>query len=137
MVGTPLKTSKVGVILVNARTLATDNNFRNRAINNEILQTDEYEFIRFTPTAMTGFPENPKIGEELKFQITGDLTIRDITNQVTFDVTAMAVSETRLEGHASTTIARADYGLKIPNVPRVANVDEEVLLEIDFAAVSK
>ena len=129
--------STVGVILVNARTLATDNNFRNRAIKNEILQTDEYEFVRFTPTAITGFPENPVVGETLKFQITGDLTIRDITNPVTFDVTATAVSETRLEGSASAMVARADYDLKIPNVPRVANVDEEVLLEIDFVAVPK
>jgi polyisoprenoid-binding protein YceI len=129
--------SKVGVILINARTFATDNNFRNRAINNEILETDEFEFVQFTPTSITGFPENPAIGEALEFQITGDLTIRDITNEVTFDVTVTAVSETRLEGSASAMVARADYDLQIPEVPRVADVDEEVLIEIDFVAVTK
>ncbi|MFC1996762.1 YceI family protein [Chloroflexota bacterium] len=129
--------SKVGVIQVNARTFATDNNFRNRAINNEILETDEFEFVRFTPTTVTGFPENPAVGEALEFQITGNLTIRDITSEVTFDVTVSAVSETRLEGSASTMVAREDYNLRIPNVPRVADVDEEVLLEIDFVAVRK
>jgi polyisoprenoid-binding protein YceI len=129
--------AKVGVILVNARTFVTDNNFRNRAINNEILDTDEFEFVHFTPKAITGFPEDPAVGQELKFQITGDLTIRDITNEVTFDVTVTAVSETRLEGSASTMVPREDYDLRIPNVPRVADVDEEVLLEIDFVAVSR
>jgi len=129
--------SQVGAILINARTLATDNNFRNRAINNEILDTNEFEFIQFAPTSITGFPENPIIGEELEFQITGDLTIRDITNEVTFDVTVTVVSETRLEGSASAIVARADYGLQIPNVPRVADVDEEVLLEIDFVGVTE
>jgi len=129
--------STVGVILINARTFATDNNFRNRAINNEILETGEYEFVRFTPISISGFPENPAIGDTLKFQITGDLMIRDVTNQVTFDVTATAVSETRLEGSASAVIAREDYDLKIPNVPRVADVDEEVLIEIDFVAEPK
>ena len=129
--------SKVGVILVNARTFVTDSNFRNRAINNEILETDEFEFVNFTPTSITGFPENPAIGEALEFQITGDLTIRDITNEVTFDVTVTAVSETRLEGTASAMVARADYNLVIPEVPRVADVDEEVLIEIDFVAVTK
>ena len=129
--------STVGVILINARTFVTDNNFRNRAINNQILQTGEFEFINFTPTAISGFPENPAVGEALEFQITGDLTIRDINHEVTFDVTVTAVSETRLEGHAEAMIARADYDLQIPEVPRVADVDEEILIEIDFVAVAK
>lgn len=129
--------SKVGVILINARTFVTDNNFRNRAIKNQILDTAEYEFINFTPTSITGFPENPTVGEALEFQITGDLIIRDIAHEVTFDVTVSVVSETRLEGSASAVVARGDYDLKIPNVPRVADVDEEVLIEIDFVAVTK
>lgn len=129
--------TKVGVIQVNARTLATDNDFRNRAINNSILETGMYEYVTFAPTEIANFPEDPSIGEELAFQISGDLTVRDFTNPVTFDVVVTAVSENRLEGSASATIARADYGLKIPEVPRVADVDEEVLLEIDFVAIAK
>ncbi len=129
--------SKVGVILINARSFVTDNNFRNRAINNEILETDEFEFVNFTPTAITGFPENPAIGDILEFQITGELTIRDITQEVTFDASVTVVSETRIEGYASAMIAREDFDLRIPEVPRVADVDEEVLIEIDFVAVTK
>jgi polyisoprenoid-binding protein YceI len=126
--------TKVGTILVNARSLVTDNDFRNRAINNEILETREYEFITFTPTMISGFPDSPNLGEEISFQITGDLTIRDITRQVTFDVTATAQSETRMVGSASSVVARADFDLEIPSVPSVADVDENVRLEIDFVA---
>jgi polyisoprenoid-binding protein YceI len=129
--------SQVGTILVNARTLVTDNDFRNRAINNEILDTGKFEFISFTPTGITNFPENPQIGDELSFQITGDLTIRDVTHQVTFDAIVVVNSETTLTGYASTEVARADYDLEIPEVPSVADVDEEVLLEIDFTATSQ
>jgi polyisoprenoid-binding protein YceI len=129
--------TKVGIIQVNARTFATDNNFRNRAINNSILDTGRFEYVTFTPSEITNFPENPSIGEALEFQISGDLTVRDVTNPVTFDVVVSAVSEKRLEGSASATIAREDYGLQIPEVPRVADVDEEVLLEIDFVALSR
>lgn len=128
--------TKVGVIRVNARTFATDNNFRNRAINNSILETDKFEYVTFSPSEIANFPENPSIGEALEFQISGDLTVRDITNPVTFDVVVTAVSENRLEGSASATIARVDYGLQIPEVPRVADVDEEVLLEIKFVALA-
>jgi polyisoprenoid-binding protein YceI len=129
--------AQVGTILVNARTLVTDNNFRNRAINNEILDTGSYEFVSFTPSGILGFPQNPQFGERLSFQIVGELTIRDVTQEVTFDATATAESESRISGYARATILRADYDLNIPEVPSVANVDEEVLLEVEFVAVEK
>lgn len=126
--------AKVGTIQVNARTLLTDNNFRNRAVRNRILFTDAFEFITFEPTAVTGLPETVAEGDPVTFQITGDLTVRDTTNPVTFDVTATAMSPTRIEGTATTTINRQDFDLQIPSVSGVADVDEEVILEIDFVA---
>ena len=126
--------SRVGEIQVNARTLATDNNFRNRAIKNAILQTDAYEFVTFTPTSLAGLPASVQVGDTFTFQLTGDLTIREITKPVTFEVEVTVVSETSLTGKASTVIQRADYNLVIPEVPSVAGVSEEVRLEIDFGA---
>ncbi len=133
--GTPAN-SRVGVIRINARTLATDNEFRNRAIRGEILQSaqDAYEFIEFTPTAVTGLPDALAVGEEITFQITGDLKVRNITAPVTFDVTATAASDERLEGTATAVVTRATYDLQIPNAPGVANVSEDVTVEIDFVA---
>ncbi len=129
--------SAMSVVSINARTLATDSSLRNRAIQNEILDTGTYEFITFTPIAITGLPAAITLGQSFSFQITGDLTIRDVTRSVIFDVTITSVSETRLEGFASTTVLRTDFDLRIPNVPNVANVTDEVLLEIEFVAVPK
>ncbi|HRQ40325.1 MAG TPA: YceI family protein [Chloroflexota bacterium] len=126
--------TQVGIIQINARTLATDNNFRNRAIQNEILDTGAYEFITFTPTAVTGLPESVNVDDPVTFTIAGNLTIRDVTNAVTFTVQATAVSATQLTGTATATVSRGDYGLQIPSVPNVANVEEEVELIIDFVA---
>ncbi len=126
----------MGTIQINARTLTTDNDFRNRAIKNRILQTDQYEFITFTPTQIVGLPQTGAVGQSYTFQIVGDLTIRDVTRQVTFDVTATPVSETRLEGTARATIRYADYGLTIPQVRQVASVADQVRLEIDFVAAA-
>jgi polyisoprenoid-binding protein YceI len=75
-------------------------------------------------------------GEPFSFQISGDLTIRDITNEVTFEATVIPVSEARLEGAATATIQRGDYNLVIPNVPNVADVSEDVRLEVDFVATA-
>jgi polyisoprenoid-binding protein YceI len=130
------KQALAGTIQVNARTLETDSEFRNRAIHNEILETDEFEFITFVPSEITGLPQEAVIGEPVQFQITGDLTIRDVTQQVTFEITATLVDESRLEGYGKTTVLRSDYGLTIPSVPSVADVSDEVLLEIDFVALA-
>lgn len=129
-----LSGAQVGVIQVNARTLVTDENRRNQTIRNRILNTDSYEFITFTPTEIIGLDGSAAIGETVQFQIAGDLTIRDVTNPVVFDVTAQANSANQFTGTATATILRSDYNLSIPSVPSVANVGEEVTLEIDFLA---
>ena len=128
--------TQVGVIQVNARTLATDSQFRDRAIKNRILSTDMYEFVTFTPKQLVGLPASGTVGETYTFQIVGDLTIRDITREATFDVTVTPTSDTSLEGTAQTTIRYADYGITIPQVRQVASVSDEVRLEIDFVATA-
>lgn len=128
--------SQVGEIRINARTLQTDSDFRNRAIRGEILQSaqDAYEFITFIPTEVTGLPETITEGQQFSFQIVGNLTIRDITQPVTFETTIISFSDTALEGYATATVQRGDFNLQIPNVPSVANVSESVDLRIDFGA---
>lgn len=129
--------SQVGVITVNARTLATDSSNRDRMIRNEILDTAEFEFITFTPSAITGLPAVIEPGVEVSFQIAGNLTIRSVTAPAVFDVTASLGDDGRLTGRASAVVLRSDYGLVIPSVPSVADVSDEVLLEIDFVAAPK
>jgi polyisoprenoid-binding protein YceI len=129
-----LSSAQVGVIRVNVRTLVTDNDLRNRAISNQILDTGEYEFISFTPTSIEALTGRAGIGHSLSFTILGDLTIRDITRPVAFLVAAQADSESQISGRATAVVNRADYELNIPSVRNVANVDEEVKLSIDFVA---
>ncbi len=129
-----LSATQVGEIRINARTLATDNNFRNRAIQNEILDTGSFEFITFVPTAVNNLPASAAIGDAVQFTLVGDLTIRDITSEAVFTVDATAVSETEFSGTATAIVNRETYGLQIPSVPNVANVEEEVELYLDFTA---
>ncbi|MFZ0545521.1 MAG: YceI family protein [Candidatus Promineifilaceae bacterium] len=129
-----LSTAQVGTIQVNARTLVTDESRRNQMIRNQILNTNSYEFVTFAPTEIVGLSGSATPGQEWTFQIVGDLTIRDITNQVTFDVTAQIGENGQLVGTAATTVNRSDFNLNIPSVPFVADVGEEVTLSLDFAA---
>ncbi|MEM9954058.1 MAG: YceI family protein [Chloroflexota bacterium] len=128
--------STIGEITINARTLATDNDFRNQALRSQILQSaqDEFEFITFAPTSIEGLPETVAVGETYTFEIIGDLTIIDTTNPVTFSVEVTIRSENEITANATASVAYADWGITIPSVPRVANVDEETVLTINFVA---
>lgn len=127
-------TAQVGVIQVNARTLATDNDFRNRAIKNAILATDSYEYVTFTPTALSGLPASVAVGTPFSFQMSGDLTVKDTTRPVTFEVTVTPLSATELSGTATTSVLYQDFNLAIPDSPMVDTVADEVRLELDFVA---
>lgn len=128
--------SQIGTIQINARTLLTGKGNRDRALKNQILQTNTYEFITFSPTAISGWPDAAVVGETMQLQIVGNLTLLDVTRDVTFAMTVVAVSETRLEGIGSVSILYADYGITIPKVASVTGVDDDVLIEIDFVAVA-
>jgi polyisoprenoid-binding protein YceI len=131
-----LSSLEVGTILVNARTLQTDNDFRNRAIGNQILDTAQFEFISFAAREIDGLPGSAAVGDEASFTMTGDLTIRDVTNEVTFQLEVTTLSNSSFSGSASAVVTREAFGLVIPEVRNVANVEEEVEVYIDFVAVS-
>lgn len=119
---------QIGTILINARDFTTDSSNRNRAIRGPILDADTFEFIEFSPTAIDGFD-----GSGSTFTVSGDLTIRDVTHPVTFDVTA-AVDGEQVIGTATAVVDRTLWGLDIPNAPGVANVAESVVLTLEFVA---
>jgi len=126
--------TQVGEVTVEAGTLATDENMRNRAINNFILKTGQYPTVTFKPTEFTGMPDSVQVGQPFSFKIAGDLTIAGVTRPAVWDVTVTPESDTRIKGLATTTIQRGDFNLVIPSVPFVANVGEQVTLELEFAA---
>jgi polyisoprenoid-binding protein YceI len=128
--------SQVGVIRTDVRTLKTPEEFRDRAIRGQILQSsqDKYEYVDFTPTSLEGLPATITIGQPVTFRIVGDLKIRDITQSVTFDATVTPTSKTELSGSATAKVTRTQYQLVIPSVPFVADVSDDVTLKIDFVA---
>lgn len=130
--------STVNPIVINARTLATDNDFRNQAIRSRILRSADaaYEFITFTPTEITGLPTSPITDGPVTFQVTGDLKIIEVTRPVTFEVTVDAVSAEQISGSGTAVINWEDFNLSIPNAPGVANITPETTLEIDFVATA-
>lgn len=129
-------TAQIGTIKIDARTFATDSGQRDNAIRRFILSTDQYEFIEFAPTAIDGLPGSIDMGTPFTFEVAGDLTVKNSTNPVTFHVAATLVSEGRIEGTATTKITRSEFGVTVPSVRFVADVSDDVALELDFVATT-
>lgn len=129
--------STIGAIVINARTLETDNSMRNRALRSRILQSarDEYEYVIFEPRELSNWSASAvTIGDTLTFDISGDLTVVDTTRSVTFAASVTLESDTRIRGRAEVNLLHADFGLVIPDVPSVANVTDDVTLRLEFVA---
>jgi polyisoprenoid-binding protein YceI len=129
--------SRIGAIRINVRTLKTDNEIRNRTLRGQVLQanTPEYEFATFVPKQITGLPTRIDEGQAITFQIVGDLTVHGVTRPVTFEATLKPISRSRVEGTARATVLYRDFNIVIPNAPGVADVSDQVRLEIDFVAL--
>ena len=128
--------STLGTIRINVRTLQTDNEFRNRALRGQILEAerDEFEYAEFIATELIGLPEAITIGDTATFQIVGNLTVHGVTQSITFDSSILVTSDTRLEGTALATVLYSDFDITIPEASGVADISDELHLEIDFVA---
>ena len=129
--------AEIGEIVINARTFVTDSDMRNNAINNRILFTDDFEFVRFEPTAINGMPASVAVGDSVDVEIVGDLTVMEATLPVTFDTTLTYDSATSITGSAETTIVYRDFGVEVPLTPSVSFVADELTMMLDFVATSQ
>lgn len=135
-----LGASRFSPIVINARTLSTDSDRRDRAIRGPVILdsgSDEFELITFTPTSVDGLDGVvATVGDVYEFSVTGDLLVKGASNPVTFDVTVEMVDDVTISGVATTEVLRSEYGIGIPSVPGVADVTDEVGLTLEFVAVA-
>lgn len=134
-----LASAQFSEIVVNARTFRTDAERRDRAIRGPIIlnsAADEHEFISFSVISVDGLGGAVEAGETVQFSISGDLTIRGNTNPVAFQAEVTLVDENTIEGKATADVFRSDFDIGIPSIPSVANVTDEVVLNVEFVAIS-
>ena len=122
-----------GEITVDISTLQSDSNRRDNAIRSDWLESSTYPVATFVPKSLTGLSGPYTEGSEVSFQLVGDLTVREMTNEVTFDVTATLANGV-LSGTATTLIMMADYGFEPPNIANILIVTDGVTLTINLVA---
>jgi polyisoprenoid-binding protein YceI len=125
--------STIGVITIDISAFTSDEDRRDQAIRDRWLESATYPIATFEPTEITGLPETYTEGDELSFQVTGDMTVRETTNPVTFDVTAQ-VMDGELVGTATTDIKMTDFGFDPPDIAGILRAEDDVRLIFDFVA---
>lgn len=122
-----------GEFRVNVSALSTDQNRRDRWVREEGAGFDTYPTAVFVVTGVENAPEAYTEGEEVSFQLLGDMTIRDVTQPLTFDVTA-TLADGVLSGRAFAETLMTDFGIEPPNFANTLRAANEFAIEVNFVA---
>ncbi len=124
--------------VVDLSTLQSDRSMRDNYVRRAILQTDQYPTATFVPTKVSGLAWPLPQSGPVTFQLTGDLTIHNVTKPVTWNVTGTIQNGKtgQASGTATTTFTFEDFQLNQPRVPVVLSVQDHITLELDLALQS-
>jgi len=125
--------SQFGLFTANLKLLRSDQPERDEAVWTQWLEADRYPRAAFQPREIRDFPPDARAGEPVRFQLVGDMTIKDVTRQVSWDVTA-TLKVDRLTGTATTSLRLADFGIPLPTVDGQVAATEGVTVTLDFAS---
>ena len=114
---------------VDLSSLQTDSSMRDNYVAGNILQTGQYPQAVFVPTQATGLPGTIPQSGNVTFKLVGDLTIRNVTKSVTWDVSG-TVNNGEATGTATTNFTFEYFNLHQPSVPVVLSVVDKITLTI-------
>lgn len=113
--------------------LTSDQDRRDNWIRENGPTFDRFPMATFTATAVSGLPDNYDEGQEIQFQVSGDLTVHEVTLPVTFDVTATLQDDT-LTGVLETRRLMSDFGIDPPAFAGTLTVADEFGIRVEFTA---
>jgi len=119
---------------VDVSNLQSDASMRDNFVKRNVLQTSQFPNVTFVHTQVSGLAWPLPQSGPVTFQLTGDLTIRDVTKPVTWEVTGeIQDSQTgQATGAAVTSFTFADFNLTQPRVPSVLSIADTITLEVDI-----
>ncbi len=118
---------------VDLATLTSNQPLRDRWIRQNGPRFNQFPNAEFTATAIEDAPDTYSEGDEVQFKLVGDLTIREITQPVTFDVTAKLEGDT-ITGVATAQALMTDFGIDPPNFANTLTVGDEFMIQVELTA---
>lgn len=118
---------------VQINTLESDQALRDRWLRSNGPKLDDFPTAEFVATGIEGAPASYVEGQEVQFKLPGNLTARNITQPVTFDVTATLQGDT-ITGVATARARLSDFGITPPNFANTLVVADEFTIEVQLRA---
>ena len=118
---------------VDMTVLQTDQSRRDKWIQTDGPRFGSFPVAQFVATSIVGAPDAYTDGQEVSFQLLGDLTVREISQPVTFDVTA-TLSGGTIRGTATAALKMSDFGIDPPNFANTLTVQDDFQIRLDLVA---
>jgi hypothetical protein len=125
--------TRLGEIVVNVEMFDSDSNLRDKRLRHDFLESTHWPFATFVATSIDGLDVEFTEGGTYDVSITGDLTVKDITNEETFSGT-VAVNTEVLVAEVSAEILSSTYDVGPINIARLAQTADEVTLSFALVA---
>ena len=111
---------------VQVDTITSDKSQRDGVFAGRVMNSGEFPTATFHLTEPIELGTIPADGEQVTATATGDLTLRGVTNSVTFDVTAQA-TDGRIGVLGSIPVVFSDYGIDNPSFGTVKTEDDGLI----------
>ena len=111
---------------VDMATVESDDSRRDGQFRGRIMTVAEYPTADFVLTEPIELGEIPPPGEQITATATGDLTLRGVTNPVTFDVTAQLQGD-RIGVLGTIPVVFADHDIVNPSIAGITTEDNGLL----------
>jgi polyisoprenoid-binding protein YceI len=118
---------------VHLPSLVTGQDDRDGWIRDNALESNRYPLATFVASEIRNAPANYMEGQEVDFQLAGEITIREITQPVVFDVTATLTGDT-IQGVAETDLKMSDFGFEPPSFAGTLTVRDDLAVRVEFTA---
>lgn len=125
--------STLGTFTVDVSKFVSDSGQRDNAIRGRWLESSKFPLAKFVPVKIENLPATYTDGQDYAFKISGNLTVREATKPVTFDLTARLTGDT-LTGKASAVILLSDFGVGPISILGILNTEDQAKITFEFVA---
>jgi polyisoprenoid-binding protein YceI len=120
-------------LVVDLKTLTSDQPMRDGYIQTRTLETDKFPTLEIVPKRAIGLPAPLPASNQAQagFQLVTDMTLHGVTKETTWNIVA-TFANTTVGGRATATVEFATFNLTKPSLARLLSVDDKIHLEIEF-----
>jgi polyisoprenoid-binding protein YceI len=125
--------SRVGEIVVNVESLTSDSSLRDKRIRLDFLESRKFPFAVFEPSAIEGIPADAAEETDYVISITGDLSVKETTSEMTFSGT-VRYDNNELVADVSAIILLSTFDVGPINISGLVHTSDEAVLDLHLVA---